>query len=268
MKRLALVLGLLLTALVVAASAAAAPNGIFTMSFTGQRANIDPVAAPGVFPTAHQHTFYCARDVTPTSNTASLRVGGTSCAVAGNHTGYWVETPMVNGVPLAPATTKHALAYYGCPHGTAICSTIAWFPDNFGFVVGNANATSAADNPALNSSTGGWRCQIGGGSFSPVPNCVAGDTLVWSLKSGSCIMPDGSLAKLVGQNCLGMSGRPVLTVQMYARYEYHGGTVTLDGHPAYQLHMDRLEGFLPATAQSFLDKCVHPDIACGQDPAL
>lgn len=268
MRLLAAVLSFMAIALVWCAMAIGAPNGIFSMTFTGQRANVDPVVFPGVFPTPHQHTFYCARDVTPTSNTASLRAGGTTCRVSGNRTGYWVETPMVNGVPLQTATTKPALAYYDCPHGTAICSNIQWFPDDFGFVVGNANATSASDNPALNPNTGGWRCQIGGGDHTPVPNCQPGDTLVWTLKSGGCSMPDGSLSKLTGSNCVGMNGRPVLTVQMFARYQYNGGTVTLDGHPAYQLHMDRLEGFTAAAAQAFLNKCVHPDNTCGQDPVL
>lgn len=274
--RKALLLLAAVSALAVPSLASAGADGIFSAQFTGQSDFVDPVAAPGVYPTEHMHVFACARDVTPTSNSASLRAGGTTCVETGNHAGYWIIRPtqLVNGEPvyLQPTTSKHMLAYYDCKHGATLCRSIEWFPEDFGEVAGNPNASSAADNPILNHpDLSGYRCGTGGGQFSNAPPATCDSVLVVGVTYGNCLHPDGSTSMLTGNNCLAV-GTPIIRRQQYWRFKpLHPdlSDVRLDGdHPTWQLHADILDGWLPETSADFLNKCVHPQVNCGQNPAL
>lgn len=276
MKRLLIVLLVAATAAFFVPPALAGADGIFSAQFTGQSDFIDPVAAPGVYPTEHRHVFACARDVTPDSTSASLRAGATSCVETGNHAGYWIIRPtqLVNGVPtyLQPNTSKHMLAYYDCKHGAAICSTIPWFPENFGEVAGNPNATSAADNPILNHpDLSGYRCGTGGGQFSNAPPATCDTTLVMGVTYGNCLHPDGTTSMLTGANCTRV-GTPIIRRQQYWRFKpLHPdlSDLMLDGdHPTWQLHADILDGWLPETSDDFLNRFVHPQVDGGQNPQL
>src|SRR5215211_1130877 len=109
---------------------AAAPGAIFTCQFTGQLDNIDPIVSPNVYPTAHTHRFSGGGPVTPTSNTADLRSKATSCVTQGNHSGYWIISPTINGVHLGSDTSKHFLAYYRCLHLASVCASMQSFPDD------------------------------------------------------------------------------------------------------------------------------------------
>lgn len=262
---------------VFAPTALAGADGIFSAQFTGQSDYVDPIASPGVYPTEHRHMFACAVDVTPTSTSADLRAGGTSCVETGNHSGYWIIRPtqLVNGVPeyLPPATSKNMLAYYDCKHGASICSSIGWFPENFGEIAGNSHATSADDNPILNHpDLSGYRCGTGGGQFSNAPPATCDTTLVMGVTYGNCLMADGSTSMLVGNNCLSMGGTPIIRRQQYWRFKpLHPNLsdLMLDGdHPTWQLHADILDGWKPETSQDFLDRFVHPQVDGGQNPQL
>lgn len=262
---------LVLAALCFAGIAQAAPNGIFSAQFTGQRENVDPIAAFGVFPTAHTHVFACAQNVTPTHTFADYLAGGTNCVETGNHSGYWIIQPEQGGVPLAPDTSKNMLAYYTCMHTRAICSQIAWFPQEFGEISGNANASSAAQNPVFNNGLGGYRCGIGGGAFTATPPATCDTTLVLGVTYGNCRFPDGHTTMQLSGNCTGAGGTPQIRRQQYWRFKpVHPNLsdLTLNGHPTYQLHADIDNGWKPETAQDFLDRFVHPGIAGGQNPPL
>ncbi len=81
-----------------------------------QDLQVDPVAQPGVFPSAHLHTFYGAVGVTQNSTTASLEASGTSCYAgqfnskamttaqfSADTSGLWTPKMYINGVAANPA---------------------------------------------------------------------------------------------------------------------------------------------------------------------
>jgi uncharacterized protein DUF1996 len=257
--------------LLIPIPAQAAPAAIFTCTF-GHRDTIDPIVAPGVYPTEHMHIEGGGLNWTPTSTSADLRAGGTTCAVSGDHAGYWIINPTLNGQYLELATATPILVYYNCLHSASICSTINWFPENFGEVAGNANATSVADNPAFNhSDPDGYRCTIGGGDFfsTPPATCTSG-LIVLRLTYGNCRFPDGHTTFQVNSNCTGAGGTPQIRRQQYWRFDLPGTSTAglmLDfDHPTYQLHADILDGFLPAYQDAFLNHCVRPKLSCGTNP--
>ncbi len=260
------------SALAAPSLASAAPAAIFSCQFTGQRDRIDPIVSPGVYPSAHVHLFAGGGPVTPTSGSADLLSKPTSCVETGDHAGYWIIQPEQGGVPLQPTTSKHVLVYYACRHSSSICRNIQWFPPNFGEVAGNSNATSAADNPILqNPETSGYRCGTGGGIFHPAPPATCSTVLVMGVTYGNCRFADGSTSMAVNTNCTGPGGTPIIRRQQYWRFKpVHSNLsdLTLNGYPTYQLHADILDAFKPETVQDFLDSCVHPQIACGQNPQL
>jgi Domain of unknown function (DUF1996) len=71
----------------------------------------DPIVSPGVFPSAHSHTFFCSRSVDENSTLESLLADATGkCSVPADTTPYWMQTLLdANGNPVAP---RVAFAYY------------------------------------------------------------------------------------------------------------------------------------------------------------
>lgn len=264
-----------LLAAVFSAVALGAPAGIFSAPGRGQSDRIDPIAAFGVYPTAHEHLFGCGGPVTPTSDSADLRSKPTDCVETGNHSGYWIIRPKQGTQYLPLTTTKPILVYYVCMHSATICSSIDWFPENFGEIAGNPNAASVAENPILNHpDLSGYRCGTGGGTFSNAPpaSCASTGVLVLGVTYGNCLMPDGKTTMFVNMTCIAAGGTPIIRRQQYWRFKpVRPGDlsdVTLDGHPTYQLHADILDAWNPITSDDFLKRFVRPKLAGGQNPDL
>lgn len=272
MKRLLIVLLVAALSGLFVGQAQGAPGAIFTCSFSGQLDRIDPIVSPGVYPTAHFHRFAGAGPVTPTSNSASLRQQATSCVEAGNHSAYWTISPVQNGVHLGPSTTKHFLAYYRCRHSASVCASMQSFPEDFGQVVGNANAANASENPVFANGLGGFRCGTGGGTFYPTMPATCSSTLVGSVTFGNCRYPDGSTSMATNSNCTGAGGGvPMPRIQMYWRFaprDSNTSNVTLDGHPPYQWHADVLFAWNAGTFEAFLNQCIRANVDCGTNPPL
>lgn len=115
-------------------------------------AAIDPIGAPGVFPSPHEHTFYGAVGVTPTSTAADLLASPTTGRTAGDHAGMWAPTLYVDQRPVR-LTKLQVGEYWLAPAGVVV------EPPPFGmqYVAGNPHATSEAEA----SSNVVWHCQQG-----------------------------------------------------------------------------------------------------------
>jgi hypothetical protein len=268
----------LLVALFTAAPAqAAAPGWISTCLFTGQIDFIDPIVEPGVYPTAHIHLFAATGPVTPTETSASLRTKPTTCVMGANHSGYWIRPPEVDGVILAQGP-KGMFAYYRCKHNTSVCAIMPDFPEEFGHVVGNAHATSAADNPILdNNELSGYRCGTGGGIFTDAPPATCTTTLVIGVTFGNCRYPDNSTSELTNSNCTmsvrgGGAGVPMPRIQMYWRFKPPADGdltgLTLAGAPTWTVHADAQFGWLMADFARLMDGCINANRDCGTNPAV
>lgn len=253
---------------------AAAPGAIFTCGFTGQLERVDPIVSPGVTPSAHFHRFAGAGPVTSTSDSNDLRSKPTSCVETGNHSGYWIISPVQDGQHLGPYGTanKAFLAYYRCKHSASVCATMPSFPDNFGHVVGNANASSEADNPLFqNLAFNGYRCTTGGGAFSAAPPACPVGPLVVSVTFGNCRFFDGHTSMQLNSACTGAGGIPMPRIEMYWRFRLLNPInamhpVTLDGHPTYQLHADVLFAWEQTNFENFMNRCIRANVDCGTNP--
>jgi len=278
MKRLT-VAAAALAALVAfpAAALAGTPGAIFTCQATGQVDAIDPIVAPGVYPSAHLHRFYGGGPVATTETTADLRTKATTCAEPGNHSAFWTPVVYEDGVALTPGTTaagggKHALLYYRCVFAAAVCAAMQAFPDDTRLVEGNAHATTVADNPAFRRGLGGYRCGTGGGTFSPTPptTCPSG-VLVLSVTFGACLSADATATTdPVGGTCPA-GYRPAPRIQQYFRFWIGTGavgTVTLSSGDPVTLHTDYWFGWDRATFDSFMARCINANVDCGTNPAL
>ena len=263
----------------VAPAQAAAPGAVISCQFTGQQDFFDPIVEPGVFPSAHRHTFYNVR-IDESMDDAELLAEPQNCGVGGNHSGYWIRGLEEDGVDLVPGINASGggpdyLVYYRCKHNASVCGSIEWFPPETGFVVGNAHASSAAENPLLNSGgdLSGYRCGTGGGQFAPTPptTCDSG-RLVAAAVYGNCLYPDGRVSELTNSNCTMSGGQPILRLQQYFRFWVGTGpvgTITLDGGaPSWQLHADARIAWDPDTSAAFLAECVHDLTPCPNDPIL
>lgn len=117
---------------------------------------------------SHLHVYYGAARHQRFSTSDSLGAAGTTCAMPGDTSVYWLPAVFAQGKQLAPGTTRHALFYYrriAAPAGTRV----ATIPDGLRFVVGRAHAQSPSDNPLLGSRIA-WRCGTGSG----MSGCGAG----------------------------------------------------------------------------------------------
>ena len=159
-----------------------------------QDAQVDPIVSPGVYPSAHLHTFYAARGVTQNSTVASLEASTSSCVqggfadgatktpmsstrVAGDTAGMWEPTAYNHGVELV----KPLLADYWSNTGIPTNVPLSNVPEGLQFVIGNAHATSPPPKFVLY-----WNC---GGSFvttwpsSTTPYNTCPDTGAHSLQA-------------------------------------------------------------------------------------
>lgn len=271
MIRRMLLTGLLLV--VMAPQALAAPAGIFTATATGQVAYVDPVVSPGET-SAHEHVFFGAHPVHLTETSAELRTHATTFVIQENHSAFWMPSVQNFGVTLSPATTKPGLVYYICRHNSTICASINWFPEDFGVVEGNANATTASQNPTFRNGLSGWRCGIGGGTVTPNPPATCSDTLVANVTMGNCLLRTGVMSDAVNSNCTSVGGTPIVRIQQFFRWDVRGGSdalsITLgnEGNPAVSLHSDYFSGAEVAWSERFLNKCVRPKVGCGTNPVV
>ena len=115
---------------------------------------VDPIVSPGVFPSAHLHTFCLATGVTQNSTVATLEAGGTSAyaglfsnatssqvlmtpaQVAADTAGQWTPTMYVNGT----AKNYAYIADYWSNTGIS-STTFTNMPEGLQLIGGNPHAT-------------------------------------------------------------------------------------------------------------------------------
>ena len=264
------------------ASSNGAPGAIFTCQATGQIGNIDPIVSPGV-PSGHPHVFYGARDLTTIETTASLRTKSTSCVESDNRSGLWLPEVREDGVLLTPGQTaigggKHMLIYYRCTFNAATCANIVGFADGTRFVMGNARASSPAENPELGTDVI-FKCGPGSGADLPYPpsQCDSG-VLVISFRSDPCIALGAThswdhrshLVDPVRGVC--PSGyEPTMRVEQFFRFWVGTdpiGMITLGGYPWWTAHSDYLFGWNRPAFENFTMTCVNANRDCGTNPSV
>jgi hypothetical protein len=254
---------------------AGAPGWIVSCQFSHQSQD-DPIVAPGAPGTAHLHLFYGSRDTHAFSTPESLKAAGTTCAMPGDTSAYWLPAVFAGGQQLAPGTTKHALFYYrriAAPKGTMVHP----IPDGLRFIVGNAHAMSPEENPTLGNHII-WKCGPGSGKDLPQPpsQCKSG-IMVVSFRAPNCWdgvnldSPDhmSHMAYPSGSRC--PDSHPVVLMRVESFFRFAVGTapigdVTLSSGPWWTVHSDLFFAWVPSELQRFTDACTNAMRDCRQDP--
>ena len=153
----------LLTLLLAWPAYAAAPGWITSCAWSHAN-NDDPIVYPGLPGRAHLHDFTGARTAGAFSTPNSLEAGGTTCAMPADTSAYWIPRLFYRGISLPPRALgdKNMLAYYRRQGASGTFHTI---PRGLKMVVGNAAATSPAENADLASGKIVFKC--GPGSNPP-----------------------------------------------------------------------------------------------------
>jgi hypothetical protein len=254
---------------------AGAPGWIVSCQFSHQAPD-DPIVSPGAPSAAHLHIFYGSRDTNAFSTPRSLKVAGTTCAMPGDTSAYWLPAVFARGQQLAPGTSKHALFYYRriAATGGTMVRTI---PDGLRIIVGNAQAQSPAANPTLGNHII-WKCGPGSGKNLPQPpaQCKSG-IMVVSFRAPNCwngVNLDSAdhmshMAYPSGGRCPG--SHPVVLQRVESFFRFAVGTapigeVTLASGPWWTVHSDLFFAWAPSELQRFIDGCVNALRDCRQNP--
>jgi len=278
MKKLVIVILAVVIALVIAHNPShAADSGWIVSCNYSHSLPDDPIVSPSQPGGSHLHDFVGATTTNAASTGESLLAGGTTCLIPGDKSAYWVPALYRNGVRLLPqGTSKNALFYYrrkGAPAGV----TVQPFPLGLKIIVGNAKATSPAENPQLGTQII-WKCGPGSGTdlAAPPTQCSSG-IMVVSLQFPNCW--DGTnldsadhrshMAYPSGSSC--PASHPVVLPRIESFFRYNVGTgtigtITLASGPYYTIHQDFFNAWEPGVLQTLIDKCINPGVDCGTNP--
>ena len=262
----------------LAPAQAAAPGWIVSCQYSHSLPD-DPIVSfrqPGA---SHMHDFVGARTTDAFSTATALAGGGTTCAIPGDKSAYWVPAVFKNGVRVLPeGTSKHALFYYrrkGAPSGV----NVQPFPLGLRMIIGNARAASPAENPQLGTDII-FKCGPGSGTNLPRPptQCSSG-IMVMSLRFPNCWdgrnldSPDhkSHMAYPRGSRC--PASHPVVLPRIESFFRYRVGTspigtVTLASGPYYTAHQDFFNAWDPAVLQSLVTNCMNALRDCGTNPSV
>jgi hypothetical protein len=241
----------------------------------------DPIVFPDQVGMAHLHDFVGARTTNAFSTFNSLAAGGTTCAMSGDESSYWVPALYENGIRILPQSNAgNSVFYYrriGAPAGTIVRP----FPPGLKILIGNAHAMSPQENPGLGTNIV-FRCGPGSEGTPPLaapPTQCASGMMVLSLTFPNCwdgVNLDSAdhrshMSYPVDSRC--PASHPVNLPRLESFFRYIVGTgpigtITLDSGPYYTAHQDFFNGWDPTTMQALVTNCINAGIDCGTDPSL
>jgi hypothetical protein len=158
-------------------------NFVVSCKYTGQRANVDPIVAPGTM-SEHQHDFFGNTTTNANSTYDTLLQGGTTCNKPKDTAAYWLPTVSWTPNRGTPKTLTASQTFFYYRAGLKDPKTVKPFPaydvDGDRDVDGLKVVTERGKKVE-------WRCQ--GGTFSPTPPTRCGDnaTLVVRIFFPDCL---------------------------------------------------------------------------------
>jgi Domain of unknown function (DUF1996) len=256
----------------------ASPGWITSCNYSHSN-NEDPIVFPGLLESSHLHDYTGAVTTDAFSTPKSLLAGGTTCAMPGDKSAYWVPAVYEDGVRLLPtATARNALFYYrrkGAPAGT----TVQPFPEGLKIIAGNSRASSPLENPQLGTDII-FKCGPGSSVDLPQPptQCDSG-VMSMSLRFPNCWdgvnldSPDHRSHMAYPANGGCPTSHPVILprLESFFRYEVGRGpigTITLSSGPYFTAHQDFFNGWTPSTLQTLLSNCINASVDCGTNPTF
>jgi hypothetical protein len=272
---------MVLGAWLLAPGAAQAGNpGWITSCNYSHSANNDPIVFLGEPGKSHLHDFIGARSTDAFSTELSLRAGGTTCAMQGDASGYWVPAVFKGGVTVLPkATSKNALFYYRRA-GVKAGAVVQAIPDGLKMLVGSMHAGSPAENEGIAKGRIIFKCGPGSGTDLPAPpaQCSSGVMVIsykfpncWDGKNKDSADHKSHMAYPSGSSCPSTHPVAIPRLEAFVRYLVGIGpigTVTLASGPYYTAHMDFFNAWRPATLNWLMDNCINAGKDCGKNPSV
>jgi hypothetical protein len=263
-----------------AAKADAKPGWIVSCTFSHSLPD-DPIVAfrqPGG---SHMHDFVGATTTDAFSTFESLRAGGTTCAVPGDKSSYWVPALYEDGVQIPPQSNSGNNVFYyrkiGAPAGTVVQP----IPAGLRIIIGNARAASPQENTALGTGIV-FRCGPGeeGSDALPYPpaSCASGMMVIsfnfpncWDGVNLDSVDHRSHMSYPVSGRC--PASHPVNIPRLESFFRYVVGTgpigaLSLASGPYYTAHQDFFNGWHPNAIQSLVTTCINAGRDCGINPPL
>jgi hypothetical protein len=256
----------------------ASPGWIVSCNYSHSLSD-DPIVFPGQPGMSHFHDFVGALSTDAFSTPVSLRAGGTACTMSADSSAYWVPALYEDGVRLLPNATKNDALFYYRGKGVSSGTTFQTIPDGLMIIVGNAHATSPAENPQLGTDII-FKCGPGSNVelSAPPAQCDSG-ILVLSLRFPNCWdgvnldSADHRSHMAYPENGSCPSSHPVVLPRIESFFRYQVGTdpigtITLASGPYYTAHQDFFNAWDPAALSELVDKCINAGKDCGRNPAV
>ena len=267
--------GTILAAMALAPAGAAALPGDerFTSVCTpSHTAPDDPIVFPKVPGASHMHQFFGNPATNARSTSRKLRRRpNTTCNLAGDFSGYWVPTLMIDGAAVAP---KELRVYYSAKGRDP--STIEEIPKNLMMVAGDAHPTGS-QAPWIAT----WGCTSTAlffvNNYVPTPSCAIGSALVLAIFFPDCW--DGTnldsadhkshMAYAVSKpfsrpSCPASHPVPIPAISYILIYPTTGATsgIELSSAGTRSGHADFMNGWRPAALRAKMAECIHTGPAC------
>ena len=241
----------------------------------------DPIVFPGVDGAAHLHDFAGGRTTDEASTSESLRAGGTTCETAGDSSAYWVPALYRKGVHVPPtATSRDVLVYYrrvGAPASVSVEP----FPDGLRMIIGNAHATSPAENAAIAAGHITFKCGPGDRPERPrLPRRCGTGVMVVTYDLPNCWdgmrldAPDHAshMTYPVDGRCPRTHEVVLPRLEAFFRYpvptDRRIGRISFSSGPFFTAHMDFFNAWDPTDLQVLIEGCMNGFQDCGRDPSV
>jgi Domain of unknown function (DUF1996) len=254
-----------------------------TYAFTDQ---VDPIVAPGVKPSAHDHAFFGNTSTNENSTYATMQAAGSTCGLRGDTAGYWTPSLLMKGVRIKPQWVG---AYYYLTNATMDATQEQTIPPGLEMLAGGV--TSDGSTVAF------WKCERGDSPRTALPgNCHSSwvhanvvfpscwdganiDTVVpdpanpgWTIPATNPVTgetyPNDHRSHMAYPDSTGAcpSDHPVAIarVGINVRYPLHNGTgATLSSGDATTLHADFWNTWQQDELDHLVETCLQANIDCG-----
>jgi Domain of unknown function (DUF1996) len=224
----------------------------------------DPIVKPNQPGASHSHDFFGNVTTNAATTLASLDAGGTTCIDRKDHSGYWVPSLSVNGVPVQPTFTNVYYQSAGKPF-----RSIKTIPHGLEVVAGDAMAIAPQSLQVTSWNCGADEDDIGMTSSAPTcprptltihvnfPDCWNGTTLdsadhkshlAYHSPNGTC--PAGFPV-------------PIPRVRVNVHYPTTGGPgVALASGGQFSGHADFFNAWVPSELHRLVKTCINAGKIC------
>jgi uncharacterized protein DUF1996 len=242
------------------AAPAAESKGLFIVNCPfSHRKQVDPIVAFGQI-SGHMHDFFGNRGVNSNSTYSTAFTAGTTCALRGDHAGYWIPTLVApNGAFVTP---RRVLVYYR--NTPASYGTTTPFPPDFRVVAGGVG---------VGPPNAGWSCEQDASNMQSTPVSCGSGLMVLHVRFPSCWngvqgdSPDhrSHMRYATGSSC--PSSHPVKVPEIFVHARFQPGA----SGPGYRLsdgtvspHADFWNTWVQASLVQQINNCLRAGRNCGQ----